>query len=70
VPWHFTTWFDLLDHWQTLVAGLLAVLAAVVTVWWTEGFSRRRERREAEAIKSSLAVEIKAFLNVLLTKFS
>ena len=24
-PWHFTTGVDLLDHWQTLVAGLLAL---------------------------------------------
>jgi hypothetical protein len=31
-PWHFTTWLDLLDHWQTLVTGVLAVLAAVGTI--------------------------------------
>jgi hypothetical protein len=33
--WHFTTWLDLLDHWQTLIAGALAVLAAVGTIWAT-----------------------------------
>ena len=27
-PWHFTTLLDLVDHWQTLIAGGLAVLAA------------------------------------------
>jgi hypothetical protein len=31
-PWHFTTWLDLLDHWQTLFAGVLAVLAAWRTI--------------------------------------
>lgn len=36
-PWHFTTWLDLFDHWQTFAAALLAVLAAlgtiVATIW-------------------------------------
>ena len=34
-PWHFTTWLDLVDHWQTLIAGVLAILAAVGTIWAT-----------------------------------
>jgi hypothetical protein len=28
-PEHFTTWLDLLDHWQSLAAGLVAVFAAI-----------------------------------------
>ncbi len=26
-PWHYTTFWDWLDHWQTLVAGVLAFAA-------------------------------------------
>ncbi len=32
IPWHFTTWLDLLDHWQTVIAGGLALLAGLGTV--------------------------------------
>jgi hypothetical protein len=32
LPWHFTTWLDLLDHWQTIIAGVLALAAAVGTI--------------------------------------
>lgn len=59
-----------LFNWQTLIAGLCAVGAAVVTVRWSEGYSRRRERAETDAMKASLGVEIKAFLNVLLQAHS
>ena len=31
-PWHFTTGLDLLDHWQTGIAGVLAFAAGVATV--------------------------------------
>jgi hypothetical protein len=31
-PWHFTTLLDLVDHWQTLFAGVLAVGAAWRTI--------------------------------------
>jgi hypothetical protein len=31
-PWHFTTWLDLVDHWQTVIAGLIALIAAIITV--------------------------------------
>jgi hypothetical protein len=33
--WQFTTWLDLFDHWQTLAAGLFALLAAIGTIWAT-----------------------------------
>jgi hypothetical protein len=41
-PWHFTTWLDLFDHWQTLAAGLLAVLAAIGTIWATRSTASRQ----------------------------
>jgi hypothetical protein len=28
-PWHFTTWFDLFDHWQALEAALIGFIAAI-----------------------------------------
>ena len=31
-PWHYTTFPDALDHWQTLIAGVLAFAAGVGTV--------------------------------------
>jgi len=34
-PWHFTTWLDFFDHWQTLITGFLAGGAAVATIWVT-----------------------------------
>ncbi len=51
-PWHFTTWLDLLDHWQILIAGILAVLAAVGTIWATI----RSAGREIAASQAQTAV--------------
>jgi hypothetical protein len=31
VPWHYTTFVDFVDHWQTLLAGLIALVAAIIT---------------------------------------
>ena len=41
-PWHFTTWLDLFDHWQTVIAGFLALLAAFTTVVVTMIIARRQ----------------------------
>ncbi len=30
-PWHYTNFWDWLDHWQTLIAGFLAFVAGVGT---------------------------------------
>ena len=60
--WQFTTWLDLLDHWQTFAAGVLALVAAIIAVW----VARRKERREIEAMRLSLAVEIRRLVNILL----
>ena len=35
-------WLELLDHWQTLAAGILALVAALIAVW----AARRKERRD------------------------
>jgi hypothetical protein len=40
--WHFTTGLDALDHWQTVVAGFLALLAAFGTVVATMIITRRQ----------------------------
>lgn len=57
--WQFTTWLALLDRWQTLAAGVLAlgaaVLAAIIAVW----AARQKERREVKAVRLSLALEIR-----------
>ena len=41
VPGHFTTLVDFVDHWQTLIAGLIALIAAVITVAVTLKVERR-----------------------------
>jgi hypothetical protein len=55
----FMTWLDALTfeamkaklyHWQTFAAGLVAVVAAIITVGGGEVFARCRERRERKAI--------------------
>ena len=68
LPWDFTTWPDLLDHWQSLAAGLVAVFAALIAVVGTEFFASLRERRERKAIFLSLAVDVRMYLNLLIRK--
>jgi hypothetical protein len=51
-PWHFTTLLDLVDHWQTLIAGVLAVLAA----WRTIRATIQSANREIEASQAQTAV--------------
>jgi hypothetical protein len=67
-PWHFTTWLDLLDHWQSLAAGLVAVFAASIAVGGAELFARLKERRERKALLLSLAVEVRAYLDLFIRK--
>jgi hypothetical protein len=50
--WHFTTLLDLLDHWQTLFAGALAVLAA----WRTIRATTESADREVKASQDQTAV--------------
>jgi hypothetical protein len=68
--WHpFVTW---LDHWQTLAAGLIGIIAgsfALMAAWWTasraEKNSRQEACRETEALRRSLAVEIRRSVRLL-----
>jgi hypothetical protein len=51
--WHFTTWLDLFDHWQTVIAGFLALLAAVGTIWVTRHIANKQitvSREEADKV--------------------
>jgi len=58
-PWHFTTWLDLFDHWQTVIAGFVALVAALITVWVTLRVERGKAEREVNALRKSLAVELR-----------
>ena len=52
-PWHFTTWLDLFDHWQTGIAGALALLAGFGTVAATIIIASRQiaaSREEADRV--------------------
>jgi hypothetical protein len=58
-PWHYTTILDLLDHWQALIAGGLGFAAAIVAVILTLRTERRKLQRELDALRKSLAVELR-----------
>jgi len=53
----------LLDHWQSLAAGLLGAGAAIAAVVFTLRSERRRRQREADSLRASLGVEIRLFAN-------
>ena len=66
-------WFDQLDHWQTFAAGVLTVGAAFIADVFALGVAfiavraaRQQERREVEALRLSLAVEIRRLVDVML----
>ena len=65
-PWHYTTFWEALDHWQTLAAGLIAILAAVAAVGGSEFFAHRRAREEVEAIRVSLVVEVQQLMGTMI----
>lgn len=50
-----------LDHWQSLIAGLVAAAAAIAAVAFTLRAERRRRDREAAAIIVALGAEIRQF---------
>lgn len=58
-PWHFTTFWDWLDHWQTGLAGAGALLAAVIAVGGSEWRART-------AVRASLASEIRLYVEFLI----
>jgi hypothetical protein len=62
VPWHYTTIVDFVDHWQTLFAGLIALIAAIITVFVTLKVERRKADREIDALRKSLAIELRQLI--------
>ena len=66
IPGHYTTFLEMLDHWQSLAAGLAAILAALIAVFGAEFFAWLRARREDKAVRASLAVEMRSLLNILI----
>ena len=62
VPWHYTTVVDLVDHWQSLIAGLIALVAAIITVFVTLRVERRKVEREVDALRKSLAIELRQLI--------
>jgi hypothetical protein len=61
--WHFTTWLDLFDHWQTLAAGLLAVVAALGTIFVTIS-SANREVAASQAQTAVAQTQIETTLRL------
>jgi hypothetical protein len=59
-PWHYTTFWDWADHWETLLAGFLAfvagvgtVLAAIWAIWATRSTAKKQidaSREDAERV--------------------
>lgn len=62
VPWHYTTLVDFVDHWQTLIAGLIALIAAIITVVVTLKVETRKVDRELDALRKSLAIELRQLI--------
>ena len=62
-PWRYTTFLEPLDHWQSLAAGLIALLAAIIAICGPEFFARLKERREIKALRSALAGEIRLYVD-------
>ncbi len=62
MPWHYTTIVDFVDHWQTLLAGIIALIAAIITVFVTLKVERRKADREIEALRKSLAIELRQLI--------
>lgn len=62
VLWHYTTIVDFVDHWQTLLTGLIALIAAIITVFVTLRVERRRPDREIDALGKSLAIELRQLI--------
>ncbi len=62
MPWRYTTAVDIVDHWQTLLAGLIALVAAIITVCVTLRVERRKVNRELDALRKSLAIQLRQLI--------
>lgn len=61
-PWHYTTFLDLIDHWQDFLAGLLGFAAAILAVRFTLQAETRKQERELSALRRSFGVEFRQCL--------
>jgi hypothetical protein len=52
---------NIVDHWQTLIAGLVGAGAAIVAVVFALLSERRRRKQEATALRVALGAEIRQF---------
>jgi hypothetical protein len=50
---------DFLMRWQTLTAGLLALVAAIITVFGYSLIEQRKTAREMESLRRSIAMELR-----------
>ena len=57
-PWLITL-LEALDRWQTIIAGLIALIAAIITVQVTLRVERGKADRELDALRKSLAVDLR-----------
>lgn len=57
--WHYTTIVDLIDHWRALIAVVLGFAAATIAVILTLRIERRKLQRQMDALRKSLAVELR-----------
>ena len=61
--WHFTTWFDLFDQWQTFIAGVFALVAAFGTIVVTRRLANRQiaaAREEADRVIAATRAQTEA----------
>ncbi len=52
----------LLDHWQTALTGVIALVAAIITVGVTLRVEQRKVDREVDALRKSLAFELRLLI--------
>ncbi len=57
--WRYTTFVDFLDHWQSLLAGIIALIAAVIAMRVTLKIEQKKFDRELDALRKSLAIELR-----------
>jgi hypothetical protein len=69
-PWRYTTVLDFLDHWQAIIAGVLGFSAGIIAVLITLGIERRRVAREADALRKSIATELRLMVSRALGVFN
>jgi hypothetical protein len=50
------------DHWQSLLAGALAIVAAIITVIGMRGIERAKAVQETNALRMSMALELRRLI--------